>query len=797
MQPIEIKPRSKATALRQKITKSRDGSDAKSFLEKSLDAILRVSLFMNLLGVPLFFTGMTFQGIVFEKEIYFYFWTLLALVAWVSRDIRSGELKIKKTFLDIPIILFLFVYFLAAFFSVDRWHSFIGPFGDPSRGFLNVAAIVILYYIIVSNLTPRLFRFLLGGLVISSAFVSARALLGFFGIDFIPAKISAHVPLNFIGSIDSLGVFISLLIPLLVMLVLKIQTADIKNKIRKNILTGLLLILLVADLFLIFSMYSYVVWPGILIGLGVFLIYILARIINIKESWSWLPTVTFVTIVIFLMVGSVKLVKTNLPVSVSVPFKASLEIAKKSVQEKMFLGYGPGNYGVAYSKNLPAGFDSMDLRLFQGQGILFESISTIGIVGSVFLIVLILTFLGATFFLISMKKDSDKIYSLGLFASSLVILVNAFLIKIDAPIIIIGSIMAALTVAIISTENDADNSFMRLSLKASPKYALALSFVSLLILVGVAYSFVFVGKMYLADVKMAKAVKMESDISENGSIANSLAAINLNKKEGRYFTRFGQEYMLLANKEMSKGEQDRDMNKIQAYLNSAVEAGKQGAALMDHDVTAIESIAQIYENTGLYIPDTLRLSLDEYNRAAQLEPQNVNFYVKLGQIRIKMAGTKEGDSEKKQLIDEAKIFFQKSIDIQGNYAPGYYNLALVEEALGQLDSSITDFEKAVMLDKKNADYVFNLARVYAKRGGDNDNDIAKSLFDKILSADPGNINVHFSLGLLYENMDRKDEAISEYNTVISSLPAGPDKIRESIDAMIVNVKNGVNNNSKK
>jgi len=768
-------------------------NNKKSIFIKILDAILYLSLFMNLLGAPLFFTGLTFQGMVFEKTIYFYFWTLLGLVAWVSRDIKLGELKIKRTFLDIPIVLFLIVYLLSAIFSVDRWHSFIGSFGDPSRGFLSILAIIITYYIIVSNFTPRLFRWMLGGLIFSSVFISARALLGFFNVNFLPAKIASHIPLNLIGSMDSLGVFTSLLIPILVMMILKIQSEETKSKISKNVITGLLLILLAVYLFIAFSIYSYVAWPGILIGMGIFLIYILARIVNVKDSWSWLPMLTFVTIIIFLMIGSVKIIKTNLPVSVSVPLKASLEIAKKSMQEKTFLGYGPGNYGVAYSKNLPAGFDSKGLRLFQGQGFLFESISTIGIVGLVFLVILILTFLGASFFLISRNKNKDRLYSLGMLATAIVILADAVLIKIDAPIFIIGSIIIALTVAIVLKENDVEENFISLSVKASPKYALALGFVFLLVVVGVAYAFIFVGKIYFADMKMGKAVAAESNISEIGSIASAISATNLNNREGRYFTRLGQEYMLLANNEIKKGSSERDINKIQTYLNSAIDAGKRGEAMMVQDVTAIEALAQIYENTGSYIPDTLNLSLDEYNKASQLEPQNPDFYVKLGQIKIKIAGTKKDEAEKKQLIEDAKNLFQSAINIRDNYAPAYYNRALVEEALGQTDVSISDLEKAVTLDRRNADYVFNLARVYVKRGSDNDNQIAEALYKKILAADPNNINTHFSLGLLYEKTKRLDDAVSEYKKVLSLLPAGSEKIAESVNKMISNVAQGISN----
>jgi hypothetical protein len=63
---VEKKPEEKKSALAVRVA----------------DAVANISFFMIFLGLPLFFTGITFQGIAFEKQVYFYVWILLALVAW-------------------------------------------------------------------------------------------------------------------------------------------------------------------------------------------------------------------------------------------------------------------------------------------------------------------------------------------------------------------------------------------------------------------------------------------------------------------------------------------------------------------------------------------------------------------------------------------------------------------------------------------------------------------------------------------------------------------------------------------
>jgi len=60
------------------------------WIVRFLDATITASLILIFFGIPIFFTGFSLQGIVFEKQLYFYFLILLALVAWVSKGVIVG-----------------------------------------------------------------------------------------------------------------------------------------------------------------------------------------------------------------------------------------------------------------------------------------------------------------------------------------------------------------------------------------------------------------------------------------------------------------------------------------------------------------------------------------------------------------------------------------------------------------------------------------------------------------------------------------------------------------------------------
>lgn len=769
---------------------------------KIFDAIISASLFFIFLGIPLFFIGLTYQGIIFEKQIYFYFWLLLALVAWAAKGVIAGELKIRRTPLDIPIFIFWFLYLLSTIFSVDRWHSFWGFFGDPSRGLMSVTALIIAYYIIFSHFNAKRMKFMAGGFMAAGIILSLWMALGILGVKFLPDKLMALSPLSLIGSVSGAGAVLSLMIPLLITVVFLVRSGDNFGKALKNVFTVLLLAGLALDIFLILALYNFVPWIGLLIGLGLFLIYILSRLVRPIESWTWLPMAVFVAVMAILMIGAVNISRVNLPVEVSPSYAISAEIAKNSVKDKFILGSGPATYGYDFSLQRPQNFNQnyfYNLRFYQGTGIVAEAVATLGVLGSIALVIILLSFLSVGAYLLTHEKEKNKIYSLGLFSAMLTLLIYSVTARAEGTILIIGSLLGTLTLATLLWESNSEEKYLNLTLKASPKYALALAFIFMVVTAGVAYLFVFIGKTFVADIYAGMATR-EQQISEQGSVSKLIKAMSLHNKEGRYFTRVGQEYMVLANNEMLKGEKERDLTAIQKYLNNSIAAAVKGRDLMKNDVLAAETLAQIYENAGFYVKDSLALAEETYKQAQNLEPHNPNYFVKLGQIKISLAAAGKDENEKKQLVGEARDLFQKSIDEKNNLAAGFYQLALAKEALGEIDGAIDDMKQAFILERGNITYAFNLGRLFQVRGGDEDNKVAEDLFKQILGVNDKEINTHFSLGILYEKTNRKSDAMSEYQKVLDLLPASPaggpaesEDARTRIQKMIDNIQSGISN----
>ncbi len=778
--------------------------NSRLFWVKLFNLIISASLFFIFLGLPLFFTTFSYQGIIFEKQIYFYFFLLISLVFWIAKSLIKGELKIRRTSLDIFVLFFLVTYILAFIFSVDRWHSFWGFFGDPSRGLMNILALIVAYYLILDQLNFKKLKIISVAIAVSGFIILNWTILGVLGIKFLPEKISNVLPLSLIGSLSGVGAFISFLLPFFIACLLTIRSSKKLGCVYRKILMTFLGLAILLDIFLLLALYNYIPWIGLLIGLGIFLIYLLSRVVNLVEEWNWLPLVIFIIVMIISVIGrNISISKIDLPAEVSLNYNLSWEIAKNSIKEKLIWGSGPATYGYVFSLFKPEIFNQnylYNLRFYQGTGLLAEGITTLGIFGLLFFILLILSYFSITFYLMAVQKEKNKILSLGFLSGTLIIIIYSLSMRIEGTILILGTLLSIVTLTSLLLKEKSQGKYFTLTFKSLPKYLLVLVLVIFtLIISGVIYIFIFIGKAFVADIYIGSVLK-EKEISEGELIKKLDQAIKLNPYEGRYYTRLGQEYVVLANIEKFKNNQERNIKEMQRYLDLAILFSVKGRDLMKNDVLAVELLAQVYENAGLYRSELLAVAEETYRRALELEPQNPVYPIKIGQIKMNQAANSQSENTKKDFIRQAEDLFEKSIEKKQNLPEAYYQISVAQEALGEIDKAIENMKKAFQLEKENINYAFNLARLYQKRGGIEDSKIAENLFKQILGINNEEINTRFSLGLLYEKTGRNNEAINEYQKVLEFLSLSSteksenlEEAKEKIKKMIDNIQKGISN----
>ena len=764
------------------------------------DILIPVSMFMLALGLPIFFTGLTLQGIALDRQMYFYFWLMLGLVAWVSLGVIRGELRVSKTPLDIPIIAFLAVYGLSAIFSIDKWHSLFGFFGDPSRGFLPMAALVLAYYFFFSHFTPKRFYAMSGAFLFSSLLVVIWTVGVVRGLHFMPASWEQYAPLSLLGSVSALGAYFSLLLP--IVLTGLFQTSKIRSKFLQYASRIILAAMAIAILFLLIVLYAYVPWVALFAGMAFFLIFILSQMVRPGDQWVWLPMLVFVFILSILMMyqggGSQSLSKAQLPVEIAPNLSLSWDIAKGALKENFFIGSGPATYGYNFALYKPEAFNQTPfytVRFYEGSSALFETLTTVGALGMIAFVITVLSFVSIGLYLLTREKEYNKMLSLSLWSAAIMFIILIFTVRVNGPIILVGALLSIMALRVLLWESQSEQKWLNLSLKATPKFALTLAFIFMVVSAGVAAVFVFMGKVYLADISAGRAVRAASPSIE-GSLTDLGRSIGYYPKESRYYTRAGQESLALALNEMNKPESERNTDLARQFSVDAIAAVTRGAELMPNDVAAAESVGLVYENLSLIANDSLAKSKEYYEKARTLDPKNPLLALKIAQIDKALADQKGEGDESKTLLSDAEDRLNEAIALKDDFAMAHYTLAIVKSVKKDFDGAIESAVNAVNRDQNNLTFLYNLALLFQIRDKEGDSDKAEQIFKAILASNEKLIDVRVSLGVLYEKKKNTTEAINAYRKALESLPADNDEvadIRKQVEKMLDTVRNGGSN----
>src|SRR5258708_6465734 len=120
-----------------------------------LDRIITYSFYTLFFLTPLFFTKFNNELFEYNKMMLVYGLTVVIVAAWIIKMVRTKSVLIKRTPLDIPILLFLASQILSTIFSIDPHTSIWGYYSRSNGGLLSIITYISLYYALVSNLAKE------------------------------------------------------------------------------------------------------------------------------------------------------------------------------------------------------------------------------------------------------------------------------------------------------------------------------------------------------------------------------------------------------------------------------------------------------------------------------------------------------------------------------------------------------------------------------------------------------------------------------------------------------------------
>jgi len=760
-------------------------------------SIANTILMVLFLSIGLFFTNQTFQGIDFEKSVFFYLSIALAAGLTVVQFLLQRNIKIRKTPFDKVLFAFILMYGVSVVFSVDRWHSFVGFFSDPSRGFIFMAIMVVSFYLILSNFTTQTAKKALGLIVTSIILLSVYTLIS--GLGLIPSNIQVFIPFSLVGSLRGLTTVLSVGVPLLAIVYLSLRDSQYKK--RAMLSQGIILMSLMAIVIDLIMLKAFVSWIALAGGVIV-LIFLLANKNGKKIGGIFGRKAIFTILaVLILLTGWAKsdyhtlmptFAKIGLPTEVQVGLPVSYEVVKNSLGtgwKQMLIGSGPATFGYDFAKFSPKGLVSPVSTieyLYQGKGIIAEAMPTIGLGGTILIILLGVSFVMRALKVLSTQSEV-RVQFIGLFAASTMLLMNEIVNRINGGLLFFSVLILGLTVFFM-LNNSKDEKYYSIDLKG-----LAFSkFIGVLMMVGVLIGLLFGGvsvtRAYLADIYFSQALLKKDVEMKNNKI---IKAIKIRPEEGVYYTKLGQTFLMMLDEERKTGEKI-DAQKMEILKKNTIGYVEKGARLMTNDVKTQRFLATIYEMTGIEDVEKVRKI---YENIIELDPNNIQYYVKMGDLYL-LESKKDNKDEK---LTKALEWYKKALNIQPRESAVYDRIATVFYQKEELDQAMTSIANAIKLSPKDTSYKFTLGVLYQLKGGKEEVVVAEKIFKTLLVSTPRNIDVLTQLGLLYEQTGHIDEAKKQYEQIITMLGDEEkfEKIKEVFKKFITNLNDGKLNIKKK
>src|SRR3989338_1024092 len=124
--------------------------------------------------VPLFFLGITIQGMGFEKSFLFYALTAVSFAAFGIKALLNKKVEFKRTRLDFFIFFFLLAVVISSIFLNNKIESIFGFYGSPERGMVSIVFFIAFFFLLLNSVDLRRIKILFLSLCSSWAYLFCR-----------------------------------------------------------------------------------------------------------------------------------------------------------------------------------------------------------------------------------------------------------------------------------------------------------------------------------------------------------------------------------------------------------------------------------------------------------------------------------------------------------------------------------------------------------------------------------------------------------------------------------------------
>ncbi len=634
---------------------------------------------------PLAWSNLLVNGYYFTKLLLLN-WTAIILVALFLVRLIAGRGVLRRTYLDIPIILFAVLFLISALNSVHLPTSMFGRY-NYGEGITIFASYLVLFFAAVNtNWTPKRIRFISGAFILSALLVSLLGVVEFFGY----GKFSGGALGSFGGRISStlgnpvfLGSFLAIALPIVFA-----KYLESKNLRNLSLFGGILLLMLIA---LAISL-SLAGWLAALVGILVF--FLISGRNYLKEKRNFIIIFLIVLMGLFLIGnfvlsyrGESAIQRVTTILTGQGTMATRIENWKSAIiitGKRPIFGWGPGTYRIAMNTHMTLGKIQLEQRAVDADAhnILLNTAATLGLPALIVLLGIFGIFIwrGGV---IAKKDESDvKPMLAALFASAIGYMAFWQL----NPTSVTTTPFWWLLAGIIMGWKPISERNLQFKLPSLFKFLLGFLVVSVSL-----WALSMATRPFLADMNYRKAV-MKSMIERDEFGANYFL------QEAIRFAPYEKTYYLMAGDNWSKRY---DRTKNEDDFNKAIEAYVRALEVNDVEPEVHTHLANAYSSLG---------SESGYQKAKE-------YLEKVIKIMPYHAGAHEAKGDcyfELNEYEEALPEYREAAKIEPNLAIYQFKMGLCYEMLDQKDKAIEAYEAAYVIDNDFYDALQAIKRLGAE-----------------------------------------------------------------------------------
>lgn len=765
-------------------------------LMKIIDWIVNVSIYVTVFFLPILFIPIVPSVLELNKQALLVIVVGIGFLAWVGKMAWANEIRFKKDFILIPVIVLLAVFALGTIFSNYTSQSFWGYFGGESGAFITFLFFAAMFLLIFNNVRSKkqifkvVFVFLVSGVI--TCFYGLMQIWGSF---ILPSEITKNPFFNTVGSVYSLGVYAATLFLLSLSMFLDKGVKTFK----------IVLIILSFFFFFVLIVINFkIVWIALIIALALLLGAATVRG-GVKNGQARILPMIFLVLALLIVLMNKPIIRKQMPVELLLNYKTSTKIMFSSWKTNPLLGAGLTNYGDVYKLNRPDNLGNFwSVNFDNATSSFFTLASTTGILGTLsflFLIGIGIVYLFKSLLAATFQKKESNFMIIGVGAVWFFLTIIIFTYFANMTIWMLWWLSFALFLAFTMFENDkAKNTFVATS--QTPRSSFSVSFVFVLVIIGFIAAIYLQTQKYVAATYFNQALVADSKGEEIQEITEKIQkAINTDNSRDIYYRNYSIATFALANQRVAEKGQELspdDSNYISGMIKESIGSADQAIKLAPHNSENYIRLAQIYEGVMFTMEKADERAIENYQKAAELDPKNPAIYKKIADIYValsdievarqqqqaqanKQEPSEELSEKSKEYLALAKENTNKALAIKSDYADANLLLASIYEREGDLDKAIEKEQENLKLYPNEPGVYFRLGMLYYKKEA---LDEAEQAFRGAVTLDKDYANARYFLGFVLDKKDDKKSALEQFKIILES-----NQDNENLKKIVDNLEN--------